>query len=82
MSRFFNKKGNIINNIGRQTSVQLEIQEVQQQFSTPTIQTNERPDNNEGQDGDKKVVVEGNQEFLYVKVDDRWMKSELQEVEI
>jgi len=82
MSRFFNRGAKILNSIGRQTNVQLEIEEVKQQFATPTQQDNVRPSNNDGQDGDKKVVVEGNQEFLYVKVNDRWKKTQLQEVEI
>ena len=82
MSRFFNRGVKILNSIGRQTNVQLEIEEVKQQFATPTEQETVRPSNTDGVDGDKKVVVEGNQEFLYVKVNDRWKKTQLQEVEI
>ena len=38
------------------------------------------PTNSEGVDGDRKVVKEGNDNYLYVKVDGRWMKTQLQEV--
>ena len=47
-----------------------------------TEQNNVRPSNTDGENGDKKVIVEGNEEFLYVKVNDRWKKTQLQEVEI
>ena len=82
MSRFFGRQGKILNAVGRQSNIELEIEEVKQQYATPTEQENVRPLNTDGVDGDKKVVVEGNQEFLYVKVNNRWKKTELQEVEI
>ena len=82
MSRFFGRQGTVLNNIARQSNVQLEIEEVKQQFATPTEQDNVRPSNTDGENGDKKVIVEGNQEFLYVKVNDGWKKTQLQEVEI
>ena len=82
MSRFFSRQGTVLSNIARQSNVQLEIEEVKQQFSTPTEQDNVRPSNTDGKNGDKKVIVEGNEEFLYVKVNDRWKKTQLQEVEI
>ena len=82
MSRFFGRQGTVLNNIAKQSNVQLEIEEVKQQFDTPTEQDNVRPSNTDGENGDKKVIVEGNEEFLYVKVNDRWKKTQLQEVEI
>lgn len=82
MSRFFGRQGKILNAVGRQSNIELEIEEVKQQYATPTEQETVRPSNTDGVDGDKKVVVEGNQEFLYVKVNNRWKKTELQEVEI
>ena len=82
MSRFFGRQGTVLNNIAKQSNVQLEIEEVKQQFATPTEQDNVSPSNTDGENGDKKVIVEGNEEFLYVKVNDRWKKTQLQEVEI
>ena len=81
MSRFFGRK-TVLNGIGVVSTPRQDVNEIKQQFATPTNQTNVRPNNTDGDDGDKKIVTENNQEFLYVKVEGRWMKSELQEVEI
>ena len=33
----------------------------------------------QGEDGDRKVVKEGHDNYLYIKVDGRWMKTQLEE---
>ena len=81
MSRMFGRR-KILESIGMVSSTVRDIETIKQQLETPTSQSNVRPNNTDGDDGDKKIVTENNQEFLYVKVDGRWMKSELQEVEI
>lgn len=81
MSRMFGRR-KILDSIGMISSPIRDIETIKQQLETPTSQSNVRPNNTDGDDGDKKIVTENNQEFLYVKVDGRWMKSELQEVEI
>lgn len=81
MSRMFGRR-KILESIGMISSPIRDIETIKQQLEIPTSQSNVRPNNTDGDDGDKKIVTENNQEFLYVKVDGRWMKSELQEVEI
>jgi hypothetical protein len=70
------RKERILNTIASITG-RSKIQEIEQQYETPIKTTIDRPINDEGVDGDRTVV----QEFLYIKVGGRWMKTELQEVE-
>ena len=57
-----------------------DIEETRQQYETPIDVNRNIPKNIEGKDGDRKVVKEGNDNYLYIKVDGRWMKTQLQEV--
>jgi len=57
-----------------------DIEEIKEQYETPIVVNKATPVNSEGADGDRKVVQEGNDNYLYIKVDGRWMKTQLQEV--
>ena len=57
-----------------------DIEETKQQYETPIRINRNIPKNAEGKDGDRKVVKEGNDNYLYIKVEGRWMKTQLQEV--
>lgn len=57
-----------------------DIEEIKEQYETPIEVNRVRPNNSQGENGDRKVVKEGNDNFLYIKVDGRWMKTQLQEV--
>ena len=57
-----------------------DIEETKQQYETPIKINRNIPKNAEGKDGDRKVVKEGNDNYLYIKVEGRWMKTQLQEV--
>lgn len=57
-----------------------DIEETKQQYETPIKVDRNIPKNAQGKDGDRKVVKEGNDNYLYIKVDGRWMKTQLQEV--
>jgi hypothetical protein len=55
-------------------------QEAEQQYETPLQPTAVIPRSIEGKDGDMKLITEGVDVYLYVKVNKRWMKTQLQEV--
>jgi len=55
-------------------------QESQQQYETSIVIEKKKPTNQEGKAGDRKIIQEGNNYYLYVKVTDRWMKIQLEEV--
>lgn len=57
-----------------------DIEETKQQYETPIKVDRNIPKNAQGKDGDRKVVKEGNDNYLYIKVEGRWMKTQLQEV--
>lgn len=57
-----------------------DIEETKQQYETPIKVDRNIPRNAQGKDGDRKVVKEGNDNYLYIKVEGRWMKTQLQEV--
>lgn len=57
-----------------------DIEETKQQYETPIKVDRNIPKNAQGKDGDRKVVKEGNNNYLYIKVEGRWMKTQLQEV--
>lgn len=57
-----------------------DIEEIKQQYETPIQIDKIIPSNFEGKDGDRKVVKEGHDNYLYIKVDGRWMKTQLEEV--
>jgi len=57
-----------------------DIEEIKEQYETPIVINREKPTNSEGANGDRKVVKEGNDNYLYIKIDGRWMKTQLQEV--
>ena len=75
------RKMSILNFISNLDSVRNRIEKIDKQFETPIKTTIDRPINDEGVDGDRKVVKEVDKEFLYIKVGGRWKKTELQEVE-
>ena len=55
-------------------------QESKQQYETSMVIEKKKPTNQEGKAGDRKIIQEGNNYYLYVKVTDRWMKIQLEEV--
>jgi hypothetical protein len=57
-----------------------DIEETKQQYEIPIKVDRNIPKNAQGKDGDRKVVKEGNDNYLYIKVEGRWMKTQLQEV--
>jgi hypothetical protein len=57
-----------------------DIEETKQQYETPIKIDRNIPKNAQGKDGDRKVVKEGNDSYLYIKIEGRWMKTQLQEV--
>lgn len=57
-----------------------DIEETKQQYETPIKIDRNIPKNAQGKDGDRKVVKEGNDNYLYIKIEGRWMKTQLQEV--
>lgn len=57
-----------------------DIEEIKQQYETPIKIDRNIPKNAQGKDGDRKVVKEGNDSYLYIKIEGRWMKTQLQEV--
>tara|TARA_S200002703_G_scaffold99669_2_gene86158 strand:+ start:642 stop:878 length:237 start_codon:yes stop_codon:yes gene_type:complete len=57
-----------------------DIEETKQQYETPIKVDRNIPRSAQGKDGDRKVVKEGNDNYLYIKVEGRWMKTQLQEV--
>lgn len=57
-----------------------DIEETKQQYETPIKVDRNIPKNAQGKDGDRKVVKEGNDNYLYIKIEGRWMKTQLQEV--
>jgi len=54
------------------------IEEVKQQMETPAKVFTEKPQTGEGKSGSKRIVKEGNQVYLYYKVDNEWYKTELE----
>ncbi len=57
-----------------------DIEETKQQYETPINVDRNIPTNSQGVDGDRKVVKEGSDNYLYIKIDGRWMKTQLEEV--
>ena len=74
------KKRTILDGIHTIKNNTQDIEETKQQYETPIDVNRSIPKNTEGKDGDRKVVQEGNDNYLYIKVDGRWMKTQLQEV--
>lgn len=58
----------------------LKVEEAQQQYETPLQATAIIPKPIEGKEGDMKLVIEGASFYLYIKLEKRWMKVQLQEV--
>ncbi len=56
-----------------------DIEEIKEQYETPIEVDKKVPRNSQGEDGDRKVVKEGHDNYLYIKVDGRWMKTQLEE---
>tara|TARA_Y100001972_G_C7377110_1_gene197921 strand:- start:164 stop:397 length:234 start_codon:yes stop_codon:yes gene_type:complete len=56
-----------------------DVEEIKQQYETPILSDKVRPNNRDGVNGDRKIIKEGNNNFLYVKVEGRWMKTQLEE---
>lgn len=56
------------------------ISEVEGSMETPMNVKSEAPDNVEGFNGDRVIVENDAGSFLYIKVADRWMKTNLEEV--
>lgn len=58
----------------------IKSQEAEQQYETPLQPTAGIPKPIEGKNGDMKLITEGTDVYLYIKVNKRWMKTQLQEV--
>lgn len=56
------------------------LNEVENSMETPIKVQSEVPDNGDGFSGDRVVVENDAGSFLYIKVADRWMKTDLEEV--
>ena len=56
------------------------LSEVENSMETPIKVQSEVPDNGDGFSGDRVVVENDAGSFLYIKVADRWMKTDLEEV--
>ena len=56
------------------------LNEVENSMETPIKVQSEVPDNGDGFSGDRVVVENAAGSFLYIKVADRWMKTDLEEV--
>ena len=50
------------------------------QYETPIKLEKEKPRNNVGKLGDRKIVKEGTDYYLYIKVQEKWMKVQLEDV--
>ncbi len=57
-----------------------EVTQVENSMETPIQVQSEVPDNSEGFSGDRVVVENDAGSFLYIKVAERWMKTNLEEV--
>ena len=66
----------ILNILREQSS---KVEEVESSMETPIIVKSEVPDNGEGFSGDRVVVENDARSFLYIKVAERWMKTDLEE---
>ena len=67
----------ILNILKEQSS---KVSEVENSMETPIKVQSEVPDNGEGFNGDRVVVENDAGSFLYIKVAERWMKTNLEEV--
>ena len=56
------------------------INEIEQRYETPTKVQQNIPSHSEGVDGDKKLIKEGNDSYLYIKINNKWMKTQLEEI--
>lgn len=54
------------------------INELKQQMDSPIKVEDIKPTANQGSQGSKKIVKEGQQVFLYHKVDNEWYKVEME----
>lgn len=52
----------------------------EQQYETPIKVETSTPKNEDGKAGDRKIIKQNNEYFLFIKVENRWMKTQLQEV--
>ena len=67
-----------INKTNIRTELEDKIEEIQQQMDTPAKVVSVIPTNDQGSQGSKKIVKEGQQVFLYHKVDNEWYKIEME----
>jgi len=74
------KKQDILDSIQTLKDVEKDVEEIKQQFITPMTVSKKKPSKTEGENGDRKVIKEGNDNYLYIKVDGRWMKTQLEEI--
>mgnify|MGYP003119411615 FL=1 len=56
------------------------IEEIDQQMETPLSVRQSVPISDEGFDGDQVLVSDSSGSFVFIKVNGRWMKSQLEEV--
>ena len=74
------EKETLIESLGQLKDVDREVDNVKQQFTTHISVKRTKPNNFEGSDGDRMVVKEQDEHYLYIKVENRWMKTRLEEI--
>ncbi len=74
----FTKTGGLRNLVSKSLE---KIKVAENQYTTPIKQTINRPSNTKGKDGDRQVFVENGKSYLVIKVNKRWMKLQLEEID-
>jgi len=74
------EKQTLIESLSELKDLDREVDNVKQQFTTHIATKKNKPNNFEGSDGDRMVVKEQDEHYLYIKVEDRWMKTKLEEI--
>ena len=74
----FTKTGGLRNLVSKSLE---KIKVAENQYTTPIKQTISRPSNTKGKDGDRQVFVENGKSYLVIKVNKRWMKLQLEEID-
>jgi hypothetical protein len=74
------EKPTLVESLSELKDLDREVDNVKQQFTTHITSKKTKPNNFEGSDGDRMVVKEQDEHYLYIKVENRWMKTKLEEI--
>lgn len=74
------EKPTLVESLSELKDLDREVDNVKQQFTTHITFKKTKPNNFEGSDGDRMVVKEQDEHYLYIKVENRWMKTKLEEI--